>query len=70
MALVAFDDIPPSLVIAPFLTVASQPAYEMGQKAVQQLLKRLRNEGAEDFQEILLPTELIIRRSSGERIAK
>ena len=67
IALVAFDDIPPSLVIAPFLTVASQPAYEMGQKAVQRLLQRLRREGPETCQEILLPTELIVRRSSGEK---
>ncbi|HLK61685.1 MAG TPA: LacI family DNA-binding transcriptional regulator [Chthonomonadaceae bacterium] len=69
MALVAFDDIPPSLVIAPFLTVASQPAYAMGQKAVERLLQRLRNEGPEECQEILLPTELILRRSSGEKRA-
>ena len=30
VALVAFDDLPPSMVMEPFLTVASQPAYEMG----------------------------------------
>ena len=65
VAMVAFDDLPPGLVLEPHLTVASQPAYEMGRKATQLLLNHLQAESPEPFQEIILPTELIVRRSSG-----
>ena len=66
VAIVGFDDLPPALVTFPFLTVASQPAYEMGRQAVELLLERLRGNAPEAFQEIVLPTELIIRQSSGD----
>ncbi len=65
MALVAFDDLPPALVLEPFLTVAAQPGYEMGQRATELLLARLAGTAADDCQEIVLPTEIIVRRSSG-----
>ena len=42
LALVAFDDLPPTYVIDPFLTVAAQSAYEMGQIATRLLLQRMR----------------------------
>ena len=41
MAMVAFDDLPAALILEPFLTVAAQPAYEMGQIATELLLARL-----------------------------
>ena len=63
LALVGFDDFPPSMVIFPFFTVASQPAYEMGQRATQLLLDRLQGNAPADPQEIVLPTNLILRRS-------
>lgn len=67
VALVGFDDLPPALVTFPFLTVAAQPAYRMGQKAVQLLLKRLQGQMSEEpHQEIVLPAELIVRASSGQ----
>jgi LacI family transcriptional regulator len=65
MALVAFDDLPLTLIIEPFLTVASQPAYAMGQRATELLLSRLAGEGAEVPAEIVLPTDLVVRMSSG-----
>jgi LacI family transcriptional regulator len=68
LALVAFDDLPPALVIFPFLTVAAQPAYEMAQEATKLLLARLQNDTARECQEIILPTELIVRQSSGGAI--
>lgn len=64
IALVGFDDLPPSMVVAPFLTVVSQPAYEMGHEAVRMLFRRIENPAAEP-QHLLLPTELIVRASSG-----
>ena len=66
MAMVAIDDLPASLIIDPFLSVAAQPAYEMGQRATELLLARLAGQAPEQAQEIVLPTEVIVRRSSGD----
>lgn len=68
IALVGFDDLPPAMVTFPFFTVASQPAYEMGTQAMKLLLERLEGKELHHFQEIILPTQLIIRRSSGHPI--
>jgi LacI family transcriptional regulator len=64
MALVAFDDLPPTFTIDPFLTVMAQPAYEMGRRATLLLLDRLAGKGGSDPQEIILPTALMVRQSS------
>jgi LacI family transcriptional regulator len=64
MALAGFDDLPPALVTFPFLTVASQPAYEMGRTATRLLLERLSGARGEP-REVILPVELIVRASSG-----
>jgi len=64
ISLVAFDDIPEFMVIDPFFTVVLQPAYEIGRQAALLLLERLAGEGARLPQEIILPTQLVIRRSS------
>ena len=66
VALVTFDDLPPTLLTSPFFTVAAQPAYEMGQRATQLLLARLTTAAGDPCQEIVLPTELIVRQSSGQ----
>ncbi len=63
LSLVSFDDIPSGLVIEPFLTVASQPAYAMGQRGTELLLMRLSGQAATEAQEIVLPAEIIVRRS-------
>ena len=65
VAVVGFDDLPPALITFPFLTVAAQPAYEMGKKAIEILLGRLEGEITGQFQEVVLPAEMIIRQSSG-----
>ena len=65
IAMVAFDDLPAALVIEPFFTVAAQPAYEMGRRATRLLLSRLAGEEPIPCQEVVLPFELIVRRSSG-----
>lgn len=64
-AIVAFDDLPQALITFPFLTVAAQPAYEMGKKAAEILLSKLSNENTSAYQEVILPAEIIIRQSSG-----
>jgi len=67
MALVGFDDLPVDLIIDPFFTVASQPAYEMGKQATELILARVAGQAPAECQEIILPTEIIVRRSSGEK---
>jgi LacI family transcriptional regulator len=64
ISVVTFDDLPASLVIDPFLTVAAQPAYEMGQRATELLLSRITGALTDQPVEILLPAPLIIRRSA------
>lgn len=64
MSVVAFDDLPAAITIDPFFTVAAQPAYEMGQIATELLLSRLAGNGPEGAQEIVLPVEIIVRKSS------
>jgi len=65
LAMVTFDDLPESLVVSPFLTVAAQPVYEMAAKATEILIKRLAGKGSEGFEEVVFPTQIIIRKSSG-----
>jgi LacI family transcriptional regulator len=68
VAVVGFDDLPQAMVTFPFLTVAAQPAYEIGQRSVAMLLARLsggRGTG-QPYEEVVLPTQLVIRRSSGD----
>jgi LacI family transcriptional regulator len=68
VAVVGFDDLPPAMVTFPFLTVAAQPAYEMGQRSVAILLERLSGGAKPKFREVVLPTPLVIRRSSGDPV--
>jgi LacI family transcriptional regulator len=70
MALVSFDDLTSELVVEPFLTVADQPAYEMGQRATELLLTRLSESALDGYQEIVLPTKIVVRKSSGLPIHK
>lgn len=65
ISLVAFDEISAVMIIEPFLTGVSQPAYEMGRQAAELLLSRLTGSGPATPQEIVLPTQIYIRRSSG-----
>ncbi len=68
VALVGFDDLPPTFMTDPFLTVAAQRVYELAQEATGLLLRRLAGEAPPEPQAIVLPTDLIVRRSSELRI--
>ena len=68
LALVSFDDLPAPLVTFPFLTVAAQPAYEMGCRATTRLIERLEAASTDEYREIILPTEVILRASSGSKL--
>lgn len=64
MSVVTFDDLPEAITIDPFFTVAAQPAYEMGQKATELLISRLDGDGPTEYQDIVLPIDIIVRKSS------
>ncbi|HVN53984.1 MAG TPA: LacI family DNA-binding transcriptional regulator [Anaerolineaceae bacterium] len=68
VSLVGFDDLPSELVWEPFLTVAAQPAYEMGHRATEVLLDRMAEAAREapqrNFEDIILPVETIVRKST------
>ena len=65
VSVVGFDDLPESIFMKPFLTVARQRAYEMGQLATELLLKRVSGEISQEHRELALPIEIIVRESSG-----
>ncbi len=65
MSVVAFDDLPEDWVSDPFLTVAAQPAYEIGHRAAALLLDRIAGDHEPSGESVVLPFELIVRRSSG-----
>ena len=64
VALVGFDDMPWAGDLNPPLTAVAQPGYELGQQAVNLLLKRLDQPEAPFFKVILQP-RLIVRQSCG-----
>jgi LacI family transcriptional regulator len=64
ISLVVFDDLPAEWVFDPFLTVVSQPAYEIGKQAAELLLGRLTGELVGGPRNIMLPGSLIVRRST------
>lgn len=70
LALVGFDDIPDYLTIDPFFTVVAQPAYEMGKKAMGLLIDRVEERATADYHEIVMPTQLLVRESSGHPLGK
>jgi LacI family transcriptional regulator len=65
ISVVGFDDLPESMFMKPFLTVARQRAYEMGQLATELLLKRISGVLPQEHRELILPIEIIVRESSG-----
>lgn len=64
VAVVSFDDITGLNSYSPFLTAVIQPAYEIGRIGTRLLLDQIAGIRAE-FEEIILPTQLVIRRSCG-----
>ena len=57
------------MVTFPFLTVVAQPAFEIGRESVAMLLDRLADPAAPP-RHLVLPTTLVVRRSSGGPVAE
>ena len=65
VALVGFSDEPFSAVVTPSLSTVRQPGYDMGFLAAQKIIHRIQNSNLSiPFEQIVLPTQLIIRNSS------
>jgi LacI family transcriptional regulator len=69
VSVVGFDDFPESMLVKPFFTAVLQPAYEMGRLATEMLLKRISGKLSAESQQIIFPTEIIERESSGPKSA-
>lgn len=65
VALAGFDDMPFAAHMNPPLTTIHQPIEQMGRTAVNMLIDRLHNDERYQPERVLLPTELIVRESSG-----
>lgn len=64
ISLVGFDDMDWYPVANPPVTTVAQPAYEIGQRAAQRLLLRIRSRRRLKPEKILLPTQLVVRAST------
>jgi LacI family transcriptional regulator len=68
VALVGFDDFELAEVLHPTLTVVRQPSQELGRVAASMLFERLkRDELPQVGSHVMLPVELVVRRSCGCR---
>ena len=64
IAVTGFDDIALSRHVQPSLTTVRQPMRDLGEQAVRVLLARVA-EPASRRQSLVLPTQLVVRRSCG-----
>ncbi len=64
VSVVAFDDLPEEWVSEPFLTCAAQPASEIGQRAAELVLGQIHGTREPTGEAVVLPFDLIIRRST------
>ncbi|WP_159881084.1 LacI family DNA-binding transcriptional regulator [Paenibacillus puerhi] len=67
ISVTCFDD--PDIIpdYNPFLTIAKQPAYDMGYIGMQLLIERIQNEAPATTRRIVLPAELKVRASTARR---
>ena len=68
LAVVGFSNDPASHLIDPPLTTVAQPVTEIGQQATRLLLTQLKTGVTVTAERVLLPTELLVRASSGAKI--
>ncbi len=63
IAIIGYDDYDWTKITNPPLTVIKQPAYEIGKKAAEVLLRRIETDNTDSYTEYRLEPELIIRKS-------
>lgn len=64
MSLVSIDDLPFYTQTEPFLTVAAQNPYLMGQRAADLLISRIEKNAPDEIEEVVLPISFIERKST------
>jgi LacI family transcriptional regulator len=64
ISVVSFDDLGVGTDLDPFLTVVTQPAYDFGAIGMRLLCDRIRGTAPADWRQIVLPPQLIVRKSS------
>jgi LacI family transcriptional regulator len=69
ISIVGFDDIEPAGLVNPSLTTVRVPLQELAEAAVENLLQRIEGGEAVPCQQ-MLPTELVLRESSGPPLEK
>lgn len=69
ISLIVFDNIPLAHLSNPPITTIVQPAYEMGSKAAELLLKQINKETTE-CNKVIFPCQLLLRESSIKKIMK
>ncbi len=70
VAFVGFDDFELLSVLRPNLTLVRQPAGDLGRRAAELLFDRIDGRGPPEFRRLVLPTELVVRGSSGPDAAR
>lgn len=65
ISLAGFDDIPMARYLRPSLTSVRVPIQELGSRATARLLELLAGEADDEAWDVVLPTELVVRASSG-----
>lgn len=63
VGVIGFTNDPASKIISPALSTIAEPAYEIGQKSCELLIRHIQK-STYPIQEITLPTELIVREST------
>ncbi|HEY0709449.1 MAG TPA: LacI family DNA-binding transcriptional regulator [Polyangia bacterium] len=65
IALVSYDDYEWQDSFRPRLTTVAQPAFTLGERGAEILIARITGNGAAPFENVVLPSRLIVRESSG-----
>ena len=66
MGVIGFTNDPVSLIITPTLTTVAEPAFEIGKKSCELLLKHITKKNFVP-QEVILPGKLIVRESTSRK---
>ncbi|MGH2418736.1 MAG: substrate-binding domain-containing protein, partial [Candidatus Limnocylindria bacterium] len=69
LALASFDDDPPAALLPVPLTAVRQPREQLGRMAARLIVERIEGRRTETAR-IVLPTELVVRRSSGSPVGQ
>jgi LacI family transcriptional regulator len=69
--MIGFSNLDLTDLLSPSLSVIRQPAYEIGQVAIELLIKQIENKRpTTEFEKIILQPQMIIRESSGAKKIK